>query len=377
MRKWGLHYLCLLILAVVLAGCGSADDSNSAADSLAKQNSSMSNDAAAKTETESAMASTANQSTSAAPATEAGGNEDSAVKGSTSENTNQASAGFTGSDVVAGLNKKLIYKANLIMEVEDYGKAQTEIRNMVTMANGYIIEFNENMSQYEQGGTFILKVPASGFSPFLNNLEKVKHESLQRSIQGQDVSEEYVDLESRLKAKQLMEAQYTEFMKKATKSTDLVAFANELGSIQETIEQIKGRMRYINQNVSFSTVELRVYQTDESMAVKEKEKQGPLLERASDALNGSLNALSVMFQWIVVILAGALPILIGAAIILAIVLVSRKNIRERREQQTQRIRQGNKELKREQVIPMATEPKEIILEDDQKASEDSEDSKKE
>jgi len=376
MRKWGLHYLCLLILAVILAGCGSADR-NSAADSSAKQNGSMSNEAAAEVQSQNSTASSADQSTAAAPEIEAGGSENLAVKGSTSENTVQASAGFTGSDVVEGLNKKLIYKANLNMEVEDYGKAQTEIRNLVTMANGYIIEFNENMSQYEQGGTFILKVPASGFSPFLNKLEQVKHESLQRSIQGQDVSEEYVDLESRLKAKQLMEAQYTEFMKKATKSTDLVAFANELGSIQESIEQIKGRMRYINQNVSFSTVELRVYQTDESIAVKEKEEQGPLLERASDALKGSLNALSVMFQWIVVILAGALPILIGAAIILAIVLVSRKNIRERRGQQAQRIRQRNKELNSEQVIPAATEPKKAISEEDLKVSEDSEDSKKE
>ncbi|OMD37409.1 DUF4349 domain-containing protein [Paenibacillus sp. RS8] len=371
MRKWGLHYLCLLILAVVLAGCGSADR-NSAADSSAKENGSMSNNAAAEVQTQSSMASSADQSTAAAPETETGGGENLAVKGSTPDNTVQASAGFTGSDVVAGLNKKLIYKANLNMEVEDYGKAQTEIRNLVTMANGYIIEFNENMSQYEQGGTFILKVPASGFSPFLNKLEQVKHESLQRSIQGQDVSEEYVDLESRLKAKQLMEAQYTEFMKKATKSTDLVAFANELGSIQETIEQIKGRMRYINQNVSFSTVELRVYQTDESIAVKEKEEQGPLLERASDALKGSLNALSVMFQWIVVILAGALPILIGVAIILAVVLVSRKNIRERREQQTERMRQRNKELNREQIIPAAKEIKEAASEDDLKANKDSE-----
>ncbi|HBS45757.1 MAG TPA: hypothetical protein DEA91_17180 [Paenibacillus sp.] len=101
------------------------------------------------------------------------------------------------------------------------------------------------------------------------------------------------------------------------------------------------------------------------------------MERASDALNGSLNALSVMFQWIVVILAGALPILIGAAIILAIVLVSRKNIRERREQQTERIRQRNKELNREQILPAVTEPKEAVSEDDSKANKDSEDSKKE
>ncbi|WP_410514632.1 DUF4349 domain-containing protein [Paenibacillus sp. BR2-3] len=319
MRKWGLHYLCLLILAVILAGCGSGD-SNSAANNA--KSSSMEQAPAAQTA--STTDSTANMASTEELAKAGGGDGDPAIKNSTVENTSDGTSGFTGSDVVAGLNKKLIYHANLNMEVEDYAKAQTEVRNMITLANGYIIEFTENMSEYEQGGTFILKVPASGFSSFLGNLEKVKHETLQRSIQGQDVSEEYVDLESRLKAKQLMESQYIEFMKKATKSNDLVAFANQLGAIQEEIEQIKGRMRYIDQNVSFSTVELRLYQTDESFALKNKTEQGPLGERASAALQGSLNALSVMFQWMVVILAGALPLLIGGGIILVIVLWFRK-----------------------------------------------------
>lgn len=343
MRKWGLHYLCLLVLIVVLSGCGGDSDRNSAANQGGSRENST--ETAKMQESESLLTNettgTGDKATSAESDAPAAVNKNQLTEEEfTSENTDQANAGFTGSDVVAGLNKKLIYHANLTMEVEDYGKAQTEIRNMVTLAQGYIIEFNENMSDYEQGGTFIMKVPASGFSSFLNNLEKVNHEELQRSIQGQDVSEEYVDLESRLKAKQLLEAQYIEFMKKATKSSDLVAFANELGSIQETIEKIKGRIRYIDQNVSFSTVELRIYQTEESMVVKNQEEQLPLLERASDALKGSINAVSIMFQWLFVILAGALPILIGGGIILAIVLVSRRAMRQRRGLRSQLIRQN-------------------------------------
>lgn len=362
MRKWGLQYLCFLILAVVLAGCGASDNNNSAANEAPLDGGgSTKSSLTMESESQSSMANSADDKATSGGSSEtaalAAGENDSAVKGSTSENTDQTSAGFTGSDVVAGLNKKLIYHANLNMEVEDYGKAQTEVRNMITLAQGYIIEFSENMSEYEQGGTFILKVPASGFSSFLNNLKKIESESLQQSIQGQDVSEEYVDLESRLKAKILMETQYTEFMKKATKSSDLVAFANELGSIQETIEKIKGRMRYIDQNVSFSTVELRLYQTDESIAVKEKAEQGPLMERASDALKGSLNALSVMFQWLFVVLAGALPLLIGGGIILAIVLVIRKAIRQRQEQHSQLTRQGNREGVREQSVPVIVDTK--------------------
>lgn len=71
-------------------------------------------------------------------------------------------------------------------------------------------------------------------------------------------------------------------------------------------------MRYIDQNVSFSTVELRLYQTDESLAVTQKKEQGPLLERASDALKSSLSAMSIMLQWLVVFLAAALPVLLVA-----------------------------------------------------------------
>lgn len=119
--------------------------------------------------------------------------------------------------MAAGLNKKLIYHANLNMEVENYEKAQTEVRNWVNLARGYIIGFTETVSDSEHGGTFVVKVPATGFSSFMDNLEKVKHESLQRSIEGQDVSEEYVDLEARLKAKQLLETQYIEFMKRLSK----------------------------------------------------------------------------------------------------------------------------------------------------------------
>ncbi|ETT59291.1 hypothetical protein C173_28986 [Paenibacillus sp. FSL R7-277] len=273
-----------------------------------------------------------------------GGGGNSAVPGAGAEQGTNASAGFTGTDVVAGLNKKLIYKANLNMEVTDYGAAQTEVRNMVTLAGGYIIEFSENMSEYEQGGTFILKVPAAGFSPFLNNLEKIKHEKLQRSIQGQDVSEEYVDLESRLKAKQMMEAQYIDFMKKATKPADLVQFANQLGEIQEQIEQIKGRMRYIDQNVSFSTVELRLYQTEKSLTLTQTNSEGPLGERASEALKSSMKALSVMFQWLVVVLAAALPVLLVAGVVVALVLWLRKSFKRRQPAHPEQARLGGNRL---------------------------------
>ncbi|OKP99156.1 DUF4349 domain-containing protein [Paenibacillus sp. P46E] len=354
MQKRGLHYLYyvlgLIVFAIVLTGCGAGSNNDSASRSEMKaDNSSTAEgfDGAADQNT-SANAAPKDQAVSAAaeaPAAEgdkAGGGS-SAVSNTDAARAAGGTAGFTGSDVVAGLNKKLIYHASLTMEVTDYAKAQTEVRNMVTLAEGYIVEFSENTSEYEHGGAFILKVPASGFSSFLDHLEKIKNVKLQHKIQGQDVSEEYVDLGSRLKAKQLMESQYIEFMKKATKSADLVAFANQLGAIQEEMETIKGRMRYIDQNVSFSTVELRLYQTEESVGIAKTKEQGPLMDRASDALQSSLHALSVMFQWLFILLAAALPVLIVAAVVVVIVLWVRKRNKSRDHGTVMRIRQENRE----------------------------------
>ncbi|WP_042197352.1 DUF4349 domain-containing protein [Paenibacillus camerounensis] len=343
MRKWGLHYLTgLLILAVILAGCGSGNN-NSASDNASMANMNASSEAltqaAPAAEETSEYSSAADTSTDTTARGEAAGGSPAVEDSGSGQQGSEGTAGFSGVDVAAGLNKKLIYKANITMEVEDYGAAQSEVRNLVTLTGGYIIGFTENMSDYEKGGTFIVKVPAAGFSPFLDKLEQIKNDGVQRSIEGQDVSEEYVDLESRLKAKQLMEKQYIDFMSKATKSADLVAFANELGAIQESIEKIKGRMRYIDQNVSFSTVELRLYQSDSGIIDIQKKEQGPLLTRASDALTKSLHALSVTFQWLFVFLAAALPILIVAAILAVIVFFIRKRLKQREAANPERSRQ--------------------------------------
>lgn len=263
-----------------------------------------------------------------------------------------ATAGFSSDAAQTdGLNRKLIYKANLTMKVKDYAKAQSDIRDMVTLGGGYILQFSENSTNQEEGGQFTLKIPSSGFASFMKNLESIPHLNLQRNVQGQDVSEEYVDLEARLKAKQVLEARYLEFMQKATKTDDLVAFTNELGKIQEEIERIKGRMRYIDQNVAFSTVEIRVYQPDAKLAAldEEEENEKGLLERAGDAMGTTFGFLSAFVQGLVVVLAALLPILIVVVIVgipLWVIYRSGKAKREVREQQQEEERRKRLEYNR-------------------------------
>ncbi|MNP07117.1 hypothetical protein D3C76_991290 [compost metagenome] len=101
-------------------------------------------------------------------------------------------------------------------------------------------------------------------------------------------------------------------------------------------------MRYINNNVSFSTIEIRLYQQEGMVdPALINEEKAPLFERANDALKGTINVLTLLVQWIVVILFGALPILlIGGVVWLTIWLVLR---RKKGQQGVQHDRYGQKD----------------------------------
>jgi outer membrane murein-binding lipoprotein Lpp len=252
-----------------------------------------------------------------------------AVKGLDAGSGIEATKGFTAVNTTESWDRKVIYKGNLTMEVPDYSAAQTEINNLVTLASGYILQFSENQSTAEKSGNYVIKVPANGFSSFIRDLEKIKTVSdIRHNIQGQDVSEEYVDLSSRLKAKQVVEARLLAFMEKAEKTADLLSFSNELGNVQESIEQIKGRMRYLDQNVAMSTVEIRLY--EQGVAKKIAPVVGDsTLEKTKNALSSSMHALKVIAQGLLVFIAAMVPVLIVLAIIgIPLIIILRKRARK-------------------------------------------------
>ncbi|MFC5450193.1 DUF4349 domain-containing protein [Paenibacillus aestuarii] len=348
-----LHMIMLsLLLLSALAGCSSAK-SESSAKSAAPEAQAASQPAS--------MANAAQDQAAVAPGTAATGT----AAGSSRVANDSAQAKIdaapapitvmpaTGNDAAAGFNRKLIYRANLVMPVEDYSKAQTQLRDLVALSGGYILQFSENASTGERGGTYTIKVAASGFVSLLDGLEKISP-TLQRNVQGQDVTEEYVDLESRLKAKQLVESRLLSFMEKAAKTDDLLAFSNELSKVQENIEQIKGRMRYLDQNVAYSTIELRMYQQTANKPLLADPNVLSLQERIERAWYSSLNVLTAVLQGILVFFAAALPVLAVLAIIAIPIWVYRRKKHQQLLSMREHLKMQNADLQTLEVENQGT-----------------------
>jgi uncharacterized protein YcfL len=133
-----------------------------------------------------------------------------------SEDSAVASEEKTDSD--ESVDRMVIYKANLRMRVKNFENAQKEMEAKAKKYEGFMIGSTSYRDGNEQvSGSITLRIPQQHFQSFLHDAEGVAEEVLERNVNGQDVTEEYVDLESRLRAKRVVEERLLEFMKNAQK----------------------------------------------------------------------------------------------------------------------------------------------------------------
>lgn len=328
MKRQRLKRLVLIgivaMLAWILAGCSANSNNSTAATDGAKAAnmnfSASSSNAATDTSATTQVAS----ESAAAPAANA--DSSSGDVGAVDRGSGSGSEETTAP--IDAIDRKIIYRANVNMEVEDFDKAHTSLQNLIHLTGGYLLKFADKKTTSELGGTYTVKVPASGFNGFITELEKIKHVSFESSAEGTDVTQEYVDLEARLKARKVVEERLLSFMEKATKTTDLLAISKQLGDVQTEIEQIKGRMKYLDNNVAYSTIDLRLYQVLEPQQQLQKEDP-KFVERIKDAMTGSTDVIYAFFQGLVIFIAGALPVLVILVILgIPLFFVYRSNRRK-------------------------------------------------
>ncbi|MEK3915068.1 DUF4349 domain-containing protein [Paenibacillus sp. FSL H7-0331] len=327
------HWILAALLVVLLSGCSAAREKGESTASAPGAASS------ALTEQKSDMLAAQPAGDAAAPAM-MDTNSAAKEKASTAKPADSFNGNALGDIAV---ERKIIYKANITMQVDKYEEAQAKIESAVSQAGGYILQFNENENNYEKSGMFIIKVPANGFQSLMKQLETI-NPSAKKNMQGQDVSEEFVDLTSRLKAKQVVESRLIAFMEKASKTDELLAFSNELGKVQEEIERIKGRMRYLEQNVSYSTIEVRLAQKLGSAAVIQANDRGPLFQRMASALNESAVVLTVVFEWLIVAAAAVLPVALVLFLILLPIVVVRRSRKKKMMEIRKKLTEENGEV---------------------------------
>jgi hypothetical protein len=253
----------------------------------------------------------------------------------TSSGIDEALGGTLGA-LQSGSGQKVITTAQLSIEVET-GKFQTAFNQALLLADrfgGYVVSSDTQASGEEdslKSGTVTVRIPVASFSSALGEAGKLGEVKYQ-SIGTEDVTQEYVDLEARITNSEANVRQLLQLFAKAETVDEILKVQSVLNSAQEELEQLKGRQRYLDENTSYSTLTMGLYEAGaEVVPVSGWGFVGAL----KDALHNIVDAFSQVARglgWLV-------PILVVIAVIGVIVyFIVKRAIRRNRESAEERAR---------------------------------------
>ncbi len=179
----------------------------------------------------------------------------------------EASAGFAADAAAAPMMKamrsanqsdavperKIVYRADLTIETTDLVGTREKILNLMETENG-ILEYNE---QNEQQFYLSLKIPAEKFEEFLNEAKAVGR-VIYSSISANDVTEQYIDTETRLASKRALLEKYQSYLPQAKDLKEILEVEAQINSVTTELEQWEGRLQRLEKEVAYSSVSVRL-----------------------------------------------------------------------------------------------------------------------
>ncbi len=165
------------------------------------------------------------------------------------------------SAIQPGIQKKIIRDGQMTVKVKDLLTARRQVDSLTKTLGGYI--GNENFNSYDQQASYnlVIRVPALNFDRLIAGIEKnTQSEILFKEINARDVTEEFIDLETRLANKRKFIERYGEMLKKASSVKDMLEIEENIRKIEEEIESAEGRLRYLTDQVAYSRLNLTLTQ---------------------------------------------------------------------------------------------------------------------
>jgi hypothetical protein len=158
--------------------------------------------------------------------------------------------------------RRVIRTAELSLEALEPTAAQRTITQLAEARGGFVLSADTSRTRTEDGEeetsvTVVFRVPSGTFDATLQTLRALGRVSNEK-VTGQDVTEEYVDLEARLKAQHAVEEQYLAILKEAKSIPDILAVQEKLGTVRTEIERAEGRRRFLDSQTSLSTFTVHV-----------------------------------------------------------------------------------------------------------------------
>ena len=217
-------------------------------------------------------------------------------------------------------NRMIVKNSDMRLLVEDTNTAIDRTTQIVGDAGGYIVssrvwfqDYGEHQLKY---ASVTLGVPVDEFEKVLSRLRGLAIEVRDETASGDDVTDQYVDLQSQLSTLEVTHERVQSFLEDAKTVEEALRINQELSNLDSQIEQIKGRMNYLNDRSAFSTITINFEPELPELAPAPKPQgwnPGFVLKDAVDVLTSAYQSIAEIAIWLFVVI---LPILLPPTLVL-------------------------------------------------------------
>lgn len=211
----------------------------------------------------------------------------------------------TAADTTVNSSQRLIIKTGtLSMVVKDVPEAVKKVQDFAKTKGGFVVSSNISKDGLAPFAEVTIRIPSDVFDGGVQEV-KAMGEVKSEIVNGQDVTEEYVDLTSQLRNLLATQTQFLKIMEKAVKIEDVLAVQRELSRIQGEIEVLQGRMKYLEQSAKLSTLTVYLSTNPENLPVVDDQEKWKPVAVFKDAVRSLLDmgkGLINAIIWVVVYL---------------------------------------------------------------------------
>jgi hypothetical protein len=191
----------------------------------------------------------------------------------------------------AATTRKIIRNGELGLSVDAPEEAQRKATALIEEKGGFVV--TSDTRRYGHGEdqsvsvTMVVRVPAERFSETLDALRKLSSAVDQEKVTGQDVTEEYLDLEARIRTQKAVEAQFLDLMKETKTVAEALDVRKHLGEVRGEIEKLEGRRRFLENQSSLSTITVTFHRPNLTAAEAPVNLAGTIRQAGQDAVSVS------------------------------------------------------------------------------------------
>jgi len=205
----------------------------------------------------------------------------------------------------AVLERKIIRDADLTMEVPSTTETQRRVTSIAEAHGGFVVTSEAKQRETSEPAKrtldikLVVRVPANHFGPALSEIEGLATNLTRRNVTGQDVTEEFIDLEARLKTQKALEAQFLEIMRQANKVGDALEVQRQIADVRTEIEKLEGRRRFLESRTSLSTITVNM-QTPTPIVVNTSGFGRSVREAVSESIDVASGIVLLLVRFVIV-----------------------------------------------------------------------------